>query len=104
MKLSTCIALKVGSLVGALLGWGSEAALLAVSPTDRVVWMIAAATMAAVGTVGLLLSALYVSPSRAYQLGYDVGWRDGRRAERMCAEQERVGVVTRLPQPRRIRV
>lgn len=103
MKLSTCVAMKAGSVAAATVGWGTEAVLLAVSPADQVSWMVAAATMAAVGTLGVLLSVLYVSPSRAYQLGYDVGWRDGRRAERMSAEQERQGVVTRLPEPTRIR-
>lgn len=103
MTLNTTMAVKVGSLAGALLGWGSEVALLLVGPDQALPWMVAAATLAGVGTLGVLLSVLYVSPTRAYQLGYDVGWRDGRRAERLTAEQERVGVVTRLPEPSRIR-
>lgn len=99
MKQSTCLVVKIISVAATIVGWGSEAVLLMLTPGDTLAWVIAAATLAGVGTVGLLLSMVYVTPSRAYQLGYDVGWRDGRRAERMSAPEVRPGVVTRLPTP-----
>lgn len=98
MKQSTCLVVKIGSVAAAVVGWSSEAVLLLLAG-DALAWVIVSAALACVGTLGLLLSLVYVSPSRAYQLGYDVGWRDGRRAERMSAEDVRPGVVTRLPAP-----
>lgn len=99
MKLGTVLAVKLSCTIAAVCGWGTEAVLLMLAPGGLVAWIVAAATLAAVGTLGLLLSLVYVTPNRAYQLGYDTGWRDGRRAERMSADQERRGVVTRLPAP-----
>jgi hypothetical protein len=99
VKQSTCVVVKIVSVTAAVVGWVSEAVLLALTPRDTLAWVVASATLAGVGSVGLLLSLVYVSPTRAYQLGYDVGWRDGRRAERMSAHDQRPGIVTRLPTP-----
>lgn len=99
VTLRACAVVKLACVAAAVCGWGAEGVLLMLAPGDELGWVVASATLAAVGTMGLLVSLVYVSPSRAYQLGYDTGWRDGRRAERMSADEARQGVVTRLPAP-----
>lgn len=73
------------------------AALFLFDPADHWRLYMAAACLAVVGTIGIMLCFLYVNPQRAYRLGYDVGWSDGRRAERLAHVD---GAVVELPRQR----
>lgn len=86
----------------AAVGWTGEALILtAVESEDSLGLLIVSATIAATGSIGVVLSLLPMTPRTLWQMAYDVGWTDGRRAERASAERPMPGVVTRLPVPTR---
>lgn len=69
-------------IAGALASVGASAAI-GVAVLDPGVWVGFPLTATLLGGTLLGVDSLMVDPGAAYRVGYDTGWAEGRRAERL---------------------